>query len=108
MADDSNLSAALSPNSDSAGPAAPAPAPDFGGGLPVGTDTSSNLGGAIQPSNPPPPGDLPRFQRTFKSTLHGILLGLEQGGIPGAVAGGVDPQAAQRRADARRQTMQAN
>src|SRR5258708_6389932 len=107
MADDGNLSATLTSDPAGGSAAAPAPAPDLGSGPPVGTGTSSNLGGAIQPSNPAPP-DLPRFQRTFKSTLHGILLGLEQGGIPGAVVGGVDPQAAQRVTDQRRQTAQAN
>lgn len=46
-----------------------------------------------------PATDLPRFHRTIGNTLRGMLMGLAQGGIPGAVAGGASPQWAQRNAD---------
>lgn len=102
MDDSGNLSTALT--SDPTGGGA---APDLGSGAPSGTGTSSNLGGAIQPNSPAPPQDLPRFQRTFKSTLQGMLLGFERGGVPGAVVGGVDPQGVQRSANASAQLAQA-
>lgn len=47
----------------------------------------------LQPAAQP---DLPRFQRTFGNTLKGMLVGFGLAGIPGAVAGGINPRGAQR------------
>jgi hypothetical protein len=65
-------------------------------------DASTN---ALIPDQPMPTApdapatDLPRFQRTVTSTLKGMLMGLAQGGIPGAVGGAIAPQGTQRNAD---------
>jgi len=92
MADDSNLSTALND------PNAPA-APNIGS---AGQD-SSGLSSVVQQ-----PTDLPRFQRTFGNTLKGMLLGLGMNGIPGAIAGGVNPTGAQKELQNRVSTEQAN
>jgi hypothetical protein len=55
---------------------------------------------AVQP-------DLPRFQRTFKSTLSGLWHGFQMGGLLGAAEGAIDPQAAQNRLQVQRQATQA-
>lgn len=104
MADDNNLAAAVSESDGgtSAGPAAAPAVPDVSGAPPAVSSTS-NLGGAIQPSTP----DLPRFQRTFGNTLKGMLLGFGLGGIPGAVEGGISPRGIENVANAQRQATQA-
>jgi hypothetical protein len=66
---------------------APPEAPDIG----APTPPAPNLGTALGAAQP----DLPRFQRTFGNTLKGMLVGFGLGGIPGAVAGGINPRGAQ-------------
>src|SRR6266478_5087744 len=63
-----------------------------------------------QPAQPAPSSgpDLPRFKRTFAATIKGIAMGMLEGGIPGAIVGGIDPQAPQRQARANAQLSQAN
>lgn len=89
---DNNLSTAL------VDPDAPA-APNIGN---AGQD-NSQLSAVTQQAP-----DLPRFQRTFGNTLKGMLVGFGLNGMPGAIAGGVDPAAAERNMQARRDTQQAN
>src|SRR5882672_723663 len=85
-------------------------------------DTGSGLGAALTPptltatpdtappqmNQPAQQPDLPRFQRTFGNTLKGILMGQLMNGIPGAIAGGIDPQQPARQAQAKQQMAQAN
>src|SRR6266404_6039936 len=80
------VSDTLSPSLATAQPAAPAqpaPIPPEISGLPTAppSPVSDTLSPSFQPAQPKQP-DLPRFQRTFKNTLRGMLLGFEQGGIP--------------------------
>src|SRR5258708_3087597 len=98
---DSNLAAALAPDvsgpppgvSDTAPslgatpqPTPPTPIPPEIIGLPTAPSSpvSDTLSPSLQPAQPAPPVN-PKLDRTFKSTLHGILLGFEMGGVPGAV-----------------------
>src|SRR5258707_11227910 len=94
--------APASPASTSPAPAAAPPA-----ATPTALPDSSPPMMNAQPTPSSKP-DLPRFQRTFANTLKGIALGMVQGGIPEAIAGGIDPQLPGRQARANAQLAQAN
>lgn len=75
---------------------------------PVTTGPDSNLGTVTTPApsaspapspQPSPATDLPRFHRTFGSTLKGILLGFGMGGVPGVIEGAIAPGRVQQTAN---------
>lgn len=90
---DENLSAALTTSADA------------GGGLASSVGQPPPTPDSMASLNTP---DLPRFQRTFGNTLKSMLIGLGMGGVPGAIAGGIDPQRMQEARANQRATAQAN
>jgi len=122
---DSNLAAAIAPDvsgpppsvSDTAPslgatpqPTPPTPIPpEISGAKPSAPESpvSDPLSLSMQPAQPKQP-DLPRFQRTFKNTLQGMLLGLAEGNVLGMVQGAIDPQAPIKYMQQQRETAQAN
>lgn len=116
--DDSNLSASLTNDSESTGggglssavapPATPEPtsnAPADNTLTPPGAPPADNLAGVqpmIQAAGQATAQDMPRLSR-LKASLAGFLLS----GVPGAVAGAIDPGLIQSKVAARKQMQQA-
>src|SRR6185437_6193601 len=70
-------------------PSAPSITADVQPNAPPATaSTQAPSGGALAASLS---SDLPRFQRTFKNTLTGMLLGFAHGNLLGAAIGAIDP-----------------
>jgi hypothetical protein len=104
------LATALMPSPDAGDTPVTSATPDTPDTAPAATPTAtpdSSPPMMNQLSGQPAQPDLPRFHRTFMNTLKGIALGMMEGGVPGAIAGGVDPQAPGRQARANAQAQQA-
>ena len=90
----------------SAAPPSPIPATPDLSSLPTVSGPAPGPDAQPQPAAPPQQAAQPGSK--WANVLKGALLGLMEGGIPGAVAGGVRPDLAREELANRRQTATAN